>query len=75
VEKFAVRVKILWKRQSWSMPIYRLIDEIVFPPPDHAEPDGLLAVGGDLSRYFLFYNTEGRHQGLGKQTPAQVYFG
>ena len=31
------------------MPIYRLIDEIVFPPPDDAQEDGLLAVGGDLS--------------------------
>jgi leucyl/phenylalanyl-tRNA--protein transferase len=30
------------------MPVYRLTDEIAFPPPDHAEPDGLLAVGGDL---------------------------
>ncbi len=29
------------------MPVYRLIDEIVFPPPEHAE-HGLLAVGGDL---------------------------
>jgi len=28
--------------------VYRLIDELVFPPPDHAEPNGLLAVGGDL---------------------------
>ncbi len=39
------------------MPVYRLIDEIVFPPPDHAEPDGLLAVGGDLSseRLLLAY--------------------
>lgn len=39
------------------MPIYRLTDEIVFPPPDHAEPDGLLAVGGDLSaeRLLLAY--------------------
>lgn len=25
-----------------------MIDELVFPPPDHAEPNGLLAVGGDL---------------------------
>ena len=32
------------------MPIYRLTKEIIFPPPDHAEPDGLLAVGGDLCR-------------------------
>ena len=31
------------------MTIYRLPPEPVFPPPDHAEPDGLLAVGGDLS--------------------------
>jgi leucyl/phenylalanyl-tRNA--protein transferase len=31
------------------MPIYRLIDELVFPPPEYADPSGLLAVGGDLS--------------------------
>ena len=30
------------------MPVYRLIDDIVFPPPQDAESDGLLAVGGDL---------------------------
>ncbi len=30
------------------MPVYRLGEEILFPPADHAE-DGLLAVGGDLS--------------------------
>jgi leucyl/phenylalanyl-tRNA--protein transferase len=39
------------------MPVYRLTDEIAFPPPDHAEPDGLLAVGGDLrsDRLLLAY--------------------
>jgi leucyl/phenylalanyl-tRNA--protein transferase len=39
------------------MPIYRLTKEIVFPPPQHAEADGLLAVGGDLSsdRLLLAY--------------------
>ena len=39
------------------MPVYRLTDEIVFPPPDHAAADGLLAVGGDLSseRLLLAY--------------------
>ena len=31
------------------MPIYRLVDELVFPPPEYADPSGLLAVGGDLS--------------------------
>lgn len=31
------------------MPIYRLDKRPVFPPPELAEPDGLLAVGGDLS--------------------------
>jgi len=31
------------------MPVYRLPDEIRFPPVDHAMKSGLLAVGGDLS--------------------------
>ncbi len=31
------------------MPVFQLPGEIVFPNPDFAEPDGLLAVGGDLS--------------------------
>jgi leucyl/phenylalanyl-tRNA--protein transferase len=31
------------------VPIFRLPREIVFPDPELAEPDGLLAVGGDLS--------------------------
>ena len=30
------------------MPVYRLPESHLFPPPDHAEPGGLLAVGGDL---------------------------
>lgn len=30
------------------MTIYRLSKEIVFPPAEHAEPSGLLAIGGDL---------------------------
>lgn len=39
------------------MPVYQLIKDLVFPPPDHAERDGLLAVGGDLSseRILLAY--------------------
>lgn len=39
-------------------------------PRDYA--DGRAARGG-LGRYFLFYNEERRHQGLGKRTPAEVY--
>ncbi|HWP57321.1 MAG TPA: leucyl/phenylalanyl-tRNA--protein transferase [Candidatus Acidoferrales bacterium] len=31
------------------MPVYRLIKEVVFPPPEEAHPSGLLAIGGDLS--------------------------
>lgn len=31
------------------MPIYALNDELWFPPIEHSEPDGLLALGGDLS--------------------------
>ena len=31
------------------MPVYRLDHRPVFPPPERAEPSGLLAVGGDLS--------------------------
>lgn len=33
-----------------EMPIFRLSDELVFPFPDLAEENGLLAVGGDLSK-------------------------
>lgn len=31
------------------MPVFQLNNEIFFPPPDFAEEDGLLAVGGDLT--------------------------
>lgn len=31
------------------MPVFQLTEEILFPPIELAEPDGLLAVGGDLS--------------------------
>lgn len=39
------------------MPIYRLSEALAFPPCHYAEPDGLLAVGGDLSpeRLLLAY--------------------
>ena len=32
------------------MPVFRLTNELIFPPPELADPDGLLAVGGDLSQ-------------------------
>lgn len=31
------------------MPVFRLADALIFPAPEFAEEDGLLAVGGDLS--------------------------
>lgn len=31
------------------MPVFRLTDRPVFPPPEQADPSGLLAIGGDLS--------------------------
>lgn len=31
------------------MPVFQLTEEILFPPVELAEPDGLLAIGGDLS--------------------------
>lgn len=36
--------------------------------------DGAEAWQG-LDRYFTFYNTERRHQSLGRRTPAEVHFG
>ena len=40
------------------MPVYRLTDEIIFPPPQLADKTGLLAVGGDLceERLLLAYS-------------------
>ena len=39
------------------MPIFRLTDELVFPPTSLASEDGILAIGGDLSlkRMLLAY--------------------
>ena len=40
------------------MPVFELTDEITFPPPELAEDNGLLAIGGDLSepRILLAYS-------------------
>lgn len=40
------------------MAVYRLTKELVFPPPELADDDGLLAIGGDLSvnRLILAYS-------------------
>jgi len=40
------------------VPVFRLTDDLVFPPPELAEDDGMLAVGGDLSveRLVLAYS-------------------
>jgi len=31
------------------MPIFQLVNDVIFPPADYADPSGLIAVGGDLS--------------------------
>ncbi|MBF0126042.1 MAG: leucyl/phenylalanyl-tRNA--protein transferase, partial [Magnetococcales bacterium] len=42
------------------MPIFRLSSDPIFPPPSLAEPEGILAVGGDLSaRRLLVAYAEG----------------
>ena len=35
--------------------------------------EGVAAARAGLGRYFRFYNAERRHQGLGRQTPDEVY--
>lgn len=42
---------------SPKVPVFELTEEIVFPPPDLAEDNGLIAIGGDLSvkRLLLAY--------------------
>ena len=41
-----------------KLPVFKLTDELIFPPPELAERDGLLCVGGDLSeeRLLLAYS-------------------
>ena len=41
------------------MPLFRLTDDLIFPPATLAEEDGLLAIGGDLSlpRLLLAYSS------------------
>ncbi len=41
------------------MPVFQLDHRLVFPPPELADPDGLLAVGGDLrpERLLLAYSS------------------
>jgi leucyl/phenylalanyl-tRNA---protein transferase len=41
------------------VPVYRIPEPLLFPPPDHAEPGGLLGVGGDLrsERLLLAYSS------------------
>ncbi len=52
------------------MVIYRLFDDPVFPDPMEADPDGLLAVGGDLSPQRLINAyASGIFPWYGKQSP------
>ncbi len=47
VKKTVADSKIV--RNDKQMPIYRLNEDPVFPPPEYADASGLLAIGGDLS--------------------------
>lgn len=40
------------------MPVYRLTDRLAFPPPEGADPNGIVAVGGDVrpERLLLAYS-------------------
>ncbi|HJL20354.1 MAG TPA: leucyl/phenylalanyl-tRNA--protein transferase [Sandaracinaceae bacterium LLY-WYZ-13_1] len=40
------------------MPVYLLTDELIFPPPEGASPEGVVAIGGDFSpeRLILAYS-------------------
>lgn len=57
------------------MPVYRLIDQYIFPSPELAEENGLLAVGGDLHPQRLL---EAYRQGIfpwfGKDDPILWWF-
>ncbi|RLB53706.1 MAG: leucyl/phenylalanyl-tRNA--protein transferase, partial [Deltaproteobacteria bacterium] len=41
------------------MPVFQLDERLLFPPAELADPDGLLAVGGDLrpERVILAYGS------------------
>ena len=54
--------------------IFRLTDDLIFPPPHLAEDDGLLAVGGDLSaeRLTLAYS-QGIFPWFSDETPILWY--
>jgi leucyl/phenylalanyl-tRNA--protein transferase len=64
------------------MSLFALNNELIFPPVDLAEPDGLLAVGGDLSpeRLLLAYRQgifpwyEGQHILWWSPDPRMVLF-
>jgi leucyl/phenylalanyl-tRNA--protein transferase len=46
-----------WSEAPIAMPLFRLDRRLVFPPPALAEPEGVLAIGGDLApeRLLLAY--------------------
>lgn len=53
-----------------AMPVFKLDDRLIFPPPEMADEGGLLAVGGDLSpeRLLLAYS-EGIFPWYSKELP------
>ena len=57
------------------MPVYRLSKALVFPPPEGASEEGLVAVGGDLSpeRLLLAYG-QGIFPWPSEEVPAMLWF-
>ena len=54
------------------MPIFRLVEDTVFPPADYADPSGLIAVGGDLSVGYRAHDQGGVHLFCVETVAAQV---
>lgn len=54
----AARVEVLESGPGAAMTVFRLDERLAFPPPERADPSGLLAVGGDLGpeRLLLAYS-------------------
>jgi putative transposase len=76
LEGAGVRISMDGRGRAWDNifveRLWRSVKDEEIYLRDYA--DGAEAWAG-LQRYFLLYNTERRHQSLGRRTPAEVHFG